>query len=167
MKLKIGKDLINREHVLVIPNQITFVFDFDFTTLKLITKEGTKTIDIDINNIRCRYLDSKIDLNNSLHVRSSGTFYYSFGSSTMFMNHHHIKNMIMFLIEAVPFNTADHNFEDISLIKEIKCYETQFIITYNDNTGKKISTNDLLLSHWQYYFNLRDLKNGETIEITV
>ena len=167
MKLKIGKDLVNREHVLIIPNQLTIDFDFEFTRMKLITKEGTKTIDIDPGTIKFRYVNPRINfegkqsgmINYSFYNGQS--FYYELNRNYLYLNHNHLKNFIMFFIDNVPFKMEDYDHEIIDNVKEVKCYTNRFVITYNDNLGKTVQmTGNKPLSTWQYYFMLREIVNA-------
>jgi hypothetical protein len=163
MKLKIGKDLVNNEHVLVIPNQVTIVFNFEFTKLKVITKNGTEVLDIDPKNILVRYNYPCINFINNGGIQvfsfyNSQSFYIHKGY--LYLNHNHIKNIIMFLIENVPFKFEDYNYENPDLIKEVKCYTNRFVVTTTENLGHTVDTNNIRdIFLWQYYFHLRDLKN--------
>lgn len=160
MKLKIGKDLINNEHILVIPNQLTIVFDFAFTTMKLMTKEGNKIIDLEPNSISCTYRNARLIFDKYQFYTSQG-FHFRSSDTYLCLNHNHIRNIIMFLIDNVPFDMANYDFEVIENVKEVKCYTNRIILLYNDNLGKTIKLNGFKkISEWQYYFKLRDIVNG-------
>lgn len=160
MKLKIGKDLVNNEHVLVIPNQITFVFDFEFTKLKIITNVGTKIFDIDAKKIYITYQSPRINF-NEFDIYGGGGYYYR-NLNYIHLNHHHVKNIIMFLIDNVPFKFEDYTYETPDLVKEVKCYTNRFVVTTIDELGLTVSTNGAKpISVWQYYFHLRDLKEKQ------
>lgn len=54
-KLKIVFDSANKEYILLVPNQFTFVFDSDFKKIKIITAEGTKEYKCNLRAIYCTF----------------------------------------------------------------------------------------------------------------
>jgi hypothetical protein len=165
--LKRGKDLQNNEHVLVIPNQVTIIFDFAFTKMKLITKQGIKEISIDPKKIKIKlYNGVEIDFegdSENFSIRSGVYRYNHIQYKYLSLNHNHVKNMIGLLLENVPFKFEDYKLEsDPKKVKDVKCYPTRIVITYDDDLGKVIKGSDNVgrrLSTWQYYFHLRDNKD--------
>lgn len=165
--LKIGKDLVNKEYVLVIPNQVTIVFDFDFTKIKLITKQGIKEIPIDSKKTKFRiHSNAQIkftDTYGKQFIFQSGSYRYNL-NNYLTLNHNYIKKIVELLLDNVPFdfNSYQHE-ENPAAIKDVKCYPSRIVITYDNDLGKIIKNSEGIgeyLNTWQYYFYLRNKLHG-------
>jgi len=155
VKLKIGNDKTNKEYVLVIPNQVTFVFDYAFTSIKIITLEGTKEYSID-TDIKFRYsFRTWIQIGNLSIISGSSFITYVTGNKLyMDLNHQHIKHLIKFILINKPHDFTDVIKEDD--IKEVKCFKNRIALIKTDSFRKiLVATQSNSINMWQYYMSLQ------------
>lgn len=169
-KLKIVFDSVNKEHVLLVPNQFTFVFDSDFKKIKIITAEGTKEYKCNLRTIYCTFnagghfhFVQTIQLATELLLIGSVS-YHNENFQRIYIHPSYLLQIMKFLIQYTPTKLISDNGKIIN----IKIYPKQVCAFYQNSYCQKHNSNAMSLSVLKgWYLARKRFSNKEFFEFDI